>query len=824
MKLCLGIDFGTTNSCLSVWHQNKSIIIQDIDGSSTIPTVIEISDNNKIIGKSAYVRKDVLINPLFTVYEIKRLIGKKYTELDVDFLNTLAYQVLPDENDCIMIRDNVENRLYHVEEILMHLFMSFKHRATTFLQEKKELITCNNPLEDFTIDDAIISVPVNFNKIQRETIKECATNAGFNVLRLINEPTAAALSYGLGTVIEKEDGLNIVVVDFGGGTFDVSMLNIQDGLYEVLATSGNEELGGSDFDQEIINYAITEFAKINKLDKRTIFENIATNSLQKLKYSAEQAKITLSEHLNTRIVVPRFYNGINLTVNLERKQLMEICNKLIYAVVTPLQIILELCGLKKDEVDEIIMVGGMTRMPIIRHTVESFFGKDVNCSIDPDKVVSIGASIHGYMITNKDNITNKLLLVDRTALSIGLEMGDGTMDVIVPRGTIIPAKKYRKYSTTKDYMETITFKIYEGERRFAGDCKLIGDFVLSGIEKEKRGIPRIQVCFEIDMDGIIRVKAEDLNNTLNKKTIQITNEQSKLSPETIQQIIENAKIMDNNDKVECIKKQSHVTLLDYCSRILENLASPDNTVADAERKQIEQYINETVTWLNETHYTNIEVEKYVELKKFFTSNYSILIIPASKDTLKVLSADETSKEDANKTDVGVAIIDESNEEKYAEQIAYFKTVIAEYGEFNKQIKFYEELEDVVPEILNTLNTIKPLLHNIIEFANEKLLLFFIMQTIDETELIQNMNKLYRDDVDFKYEFEKIYDVVNVIGTLRTSLEQKESEIMDMSDEDVDETKMEKLLAINSQIYNIENGYVKVGIADVSKLLEEIANI
>lgn len=812
MKLCLGIDFGTTNSCLSIWHQNKSIIIQDIDGSNVIPTVIEINNNAKIIGKEAYIRKDVLINPLFTVYEIKRLIGKKYSELPDYFLNTLAYNIVTDENDSILISDEVEKRLYHVEEILMHLFMSFKHRATVFMNDKYKNETIN-------MDDAIISVPVNFNKIQRETIRECAINAGFNVLRLINEPTAAALSYGLGTIIEKEDGLNIIVFDFGGGTLDVSMLNIKNGLYEVIATSGNECLGGGDFDQEIMNYVIEKFLTTHKIDRQIFFDNVSNNSLQKLKYSAEQAKIALSEHLTTRIVIPRFYNNTNLTVNLTRQTFMEICNKLIHAIVTPLQTIIELCEMKVDEIDEIIMVGGMTRMPIIRHTVESFFNKTSNCSIDPDKVVAIGASIHGFMLTNESSISNKLLLVDRTSLSIGLEMGDGTMDVIIPRGTIIPTKKFRKYSTTKDNMETITFKIYEGERKFARDCKLIGDFKLSGIEEEKRGIPRIQVTFEIDMDGIIKVKAEDLNNNLNKKTIQITNEQYKISPETIQQIIENAKIMDNNDKVECIKKQSYLNLIDNCHRIFENIASPSNEITEDGKKLIIKEITEILEWLQSMHFSNIEIEKYNEMKKYFSNNYSILIIPASKEILDVVSADETKDSDGNKVSEGVTIYDETNADKYAEQIAYFQNIIAEYNEFNKQIKFYENLRGADENVIAKLQTLKMPLTEILAFANEKILLFFIMQQIDEKELIQNMNKLYCDDIKFKDEYGQLYEHTNILVNLRKMIDEKENEILNESEFSVEKTDL--LLEANSTLYNMEHNYVEICMDDINGLIEKI---
>ena len=360
---CLGIDFGTTNSCLTVWYKNKALIISDYDDSLVIPTVIEISSNKKIIGKEAYLRKDIFEKTntdennktTFLIYEIKKLLGKKYSGLSQALIDILAYNILPDENDNIKIFDSNTNKYYYPEEIATHLFMSFKTRAEMFLSTKFN--------SEIIITNAVISVPAYFNKNQREIVKNCAQSAGFNVLRLINEPTAAALCYGLGKSSSNSD-INIIVYDFGGGTLDVSCLYISDGLYEVLGSCGNNNLGGSDFDKKIMEYVIGEFINEYKINKEHFTENINENSLQKLKYLAEQTKIALTDNLHTKIKIVNFFENKDLVVQISREKFNEITEDLIRMAVKPLNDILNLCELEKEKIHEIIMVGGMTRIPM----------------------------------------------------------------------------------------------------------------------------------------------------------------------------------------------------------------------------------------------------------------------------------------------------------------------------------------------------------------------------------------------------------------------------------------------------------------------------
>ena len=444
-KICLGIDFGTTNSCISFWYKNNPIIIKDMDDMDIIPTVIEIMDNKKIIGQEAYKRKEMFEKidyNNFVVYEIKKLIGKKYSELDKQFIDLLGYKLESDINDNILIVYN--DKKYYIEEIITHIFMSFLHLSNLFLKKNYEI--------EEDVNNVIISVPARFNDNQRELIKRCAINSGFNVLRLLNEPTAAALCYGNNNNTKEE---NIIVFDLGGGTLDISLLRIFENDYEVIGSSGNSNLGGSDFDRKIMEYSIGVFIEEYKIDPAIFTENVTEQNLQKLKYLAEKTKITLSDDL-------------------------------ISLIIKPINELLHICEFDKKDINQVIMVGGMTKMPIIINNIELYFSMDVNCSIDPNTVVSVGSSRYGYTILNKNDIEDRLLLIDRTSLSIGLESSGGIMDVFIKRGTIIPAKKIKKYTTDTDDMEEIDIKIFEGERKFTKDNVLLGDFKLTGIEKQKR--------------------------------------------------------------------------------------------------------------------------------------------------------------------------------------------------------------------------------------------------------------------------------------------------------------------------------------------------
>ena len=825
-ELCLGIDFGTTNSCLSIWHNNNAIIITDYDGSKTIPTIIEISNNKKIIGKEAYIRQNIFSNtstPTFLVYEIKKLLGKKFSEIkDID---TLAYTITKtnDGNDNIRIYNEIDNKFYFPEEIATQLFMSFKLRAELFL---KTIMPGGDSDGIGNINNAVISVPAYYNKNQREIIKKCAEMANFNVLRLINEPTAAALCYGLNSssLINNDKTKKIVVYDFGGGTLDISVVAISNDVYEVIETCGNSCLGGSDFDNCIMEYCITEFVNninddnINKskiieditefvnninddnINKSKIIEDISENSLQKLKYVAEQAKITLTEFPNATIKIKKFYNNIDLNVSISREIFNTICNDLINLAISPLNDIFPDGLESKNEIDEIIMVGGMTRIPIIRYNVERFFNKDVNCSIDPDNVVSIGAAIHGYMLTNKCNISDNLLLIDRTSLSIGLELGGGIMDVLIPRGTIIPFKKTRKYTTDTDNMESIDIKIFEGERSLTKDNFLISEFTLNGIEKTKRGVPEIMITFDIDANSIINIKAEDLNNVLNKKSIKITNNNKNL--DDINKIIEIAKEMDEIDRIDKYKKMSYMQLKDNSLRIIESLNNDELKISKDKKDDIISNVNEIYAWLCESKYEDIDMEKYKELLCDYKTNYSLLMIMP-----KTGNIDTFNVEGGGGGVRGVEILDDDvNNKKYYEHIIFIRDLIEEYDLYNKQI-FDKHIND--------------LFRKVYDLANELLIKFFIESNISNDEVINSINTIKTYSEEFKNEYCKLNIELNILDRViykHKQIENKYLLLLDTDDinknDDINKV-LDMLIDYDTIIYKMKNNY---DVYDENKLI------
>lgn len=792
-NLCLGIDFGTTNSCISVWYKNKAIIIPDIDGSDVIPTVIEIKDNtNKIVGKEAYIRKDIFENKeTFLVYEIKKIIGKKYSELNNRYIETLGFKIATNDNDDIIIYNELDNKKYRPEEIATHLFMSFKTKAELYLSTYFDT--------DILINDAVISVPANFGNTQRHIIKQCAEHSGLCVKRMINEPTAAAICYGIG---KTEKDTNIMVYDFGGGTLDISILNISDSIYQVLCSCGNSGLGGSNFDQEIMDYCIREFIintymdeydgdnkfnyeKINhkKEEKenkiKEYCEKIKINNninLQKLKFLSEQAKIKLSKENIIKIIINNFFDDKTLSVNISRDIFHNICKDLIWSFTNPIRESLKLASLTKEQIDEVIMVGGMTKCPLVRNNVELCINKSVNCSINPDNVVSIGASIHGFMINNNIDISDKLLLVDRTSLSVGVELSEGIFDILIPRGTMIPSKKTKKYTTDKDNTEYIDIKIYEGERKFVKDNMMIGDFRLSGIEKQKKGIPRISVDFYIDIDGIITVRAEDLENSMNKSSICITNNRQHLSKEEIDEIIINAKLMDEIDKIEKKKKQSHTILVNNSEKILDNVSSVNLKIPENIKIQTIENITIILEWLNNTNYNDISIDKYKELLKDYKINYSIYLIINEEKNFKEL-------DDANECNEGTEIIDKDIRKKFEHEIDFLRQILNECDCIHKELNIIKFMSDSEKSKIGDFNLkefieIEKTFNEIYDKISKDIMInIFVNDDIDKEILTTTINAVKELYSNFKEHFNTFNDKFNYVNKLIKNISEKEEKIL-----------------------------------------------
>jgi len=815
-NLCLGIDFGTTNSCLSIWHDYKNIIISDIDGSDIIPTLIEINTEQKIIGKEAFLRKEIFKDnkDIFLIYEIKKLLGKKFSEINKNNINLLSYDLICDEEDNIIIFDKNNNIKYYPQEIAIHIFMSFKLKAESFLSKyfNKEII----------INDVVISVPAYFNKNQREIIKNSAENSGFNVLRLVNEPTAAAICYGLG---KNTDNLNIIVFDFGGGTLDVSLLNINNGVYEVIGSCGNNNLGGSDFDLKIMEYCLEKFIENNNLPKDNFIKKISNNNIHKLKMLSEQAKISLSDNNNTKIKIEKFYEDIDLFIEINRDTFNEIINNLLLLIIKPINDLLELCDIEKNNINEIIMVGGMTKMPIIRYNIEKFFNSNVNYSINPDNVVSIGAAIHGFMINNKNSIDDKILLIDRTSLSVGVETSGGIMDVLISRGSIIPIKKTKKYSTDQDYVDSIDIKIFEGERKFTKDNFLIGDFSLTGIDKQKRGIPEINITFSIDSNNIIKVTAEDINNPLNKKCIQVSANKQNLSEEKIQEIINNANILNEKDKIDKFKKESYLSILDDSLKILENINTSTIKIPENIKDDIINNLNEIINWLKNTNYNDIPMSKYKEILHDYKINYSIYLLQNSSEPNEL--------ESANELDQGVEIF-EDNETiiKYKQTIDLFRNIIDEYDNIKKQIKITKLMNNNNISEEN-FNNIEKLFNDVYNFTSDNLLNFYINKDFKDEKIKELESKLTKYDSKFKDVFNTYNNEFNILNNILSKIKNKEENFItsleNINDENSNEfkninDKLDIILEIEANIYKINNGYIKPDFNKLNNFIEIIEKL
>jgi molecular chaperone DnaK (HSP70) len=781
-KICLSIDFGTSNSVMSIFYEQNIIIIKE-DENNIIPSVIELNDNKKIVGINAYNRQKIFneldVESLDVIYEIKKMIGKKYSDLEKEHFEYLGYSLNSDENDNIII-----NSKYRPEEILTHLFMSFKSIAEDFMFKHYNLPELKN---------VIISVPVKFNDIQRKTIIQCATNANFNVLKLLNESTSASIAYGLNNCNDEK---NVIVFDLGAGTLDISYCNICDNNFEVIGTSGNNNLGGSNFDKKIMEYCVSKFIDYHNIeDIEYMMDNINPSNMQKLKYLAEQAKISLNDNDKTKIKISDFYDSKELNVLITKNDLNELFKVLMQLIIKPLNDLLEVCEIEKKDVDEIIMVGGMTKFYMVYQTVETFFGKELNNSMDPDLVVSTGSAIYGHQLLNKTDLKNNLMLIDRTSLSLGIDTTGGIMDIFIPRNSIMPIKKSKKYTTDQDFMESITIKIFEGDRKMTKDNIHIGDLVLSGIEPEKRGIPEIKVEFSIDQYGTIKVKAEDLKNNINKKSTIIN--KKNLSKEEIDEIIQKSILMDNLDRIERSKKRYYQILISNSNKIIENLKVEELTLKEEIKNSMIDEITQMLEWLKSKTFDEIDLDKYKEMQKHFETQYSIFLT-AQPTVYKVASIEEKLN--------GVKIYeDDINYSKYTEQILYFKDILYEYKTLKEKNillnsqKFYFLTNITKEEIINFLIKESEIM---IQTVDDILIELITTPQTDET-VKKLCDKIYEMDIHYKTFYLKYEMNFNLIKYVECALEKSEEIALNNDDEEV----LNKIVEYHTCLYEMKNKYI-----------------
>jgi len=564
MSKVIGIDLGTTNSCVAIMEGGEPVVIANSEGSRTTPSIIAFTDSGeRLVGQQA--KRQAVTNPESTVYAIKRLIGRKFeTDAVKRDIAISPFKIVKADNGDAWVE--VRGKQYSPPEISAMVLQKMKKTAEDYLGE--------------TVTDAVITVPAYFDDSQRQATKDAGKIAGLNVLRIINEPTAAALAYGL----DKKKDEKIAVFDLGGGTFDISILELGEGVFEVKSTNGDTFLGGEDFDQKVIDWIADEFKKDQGIDLRG--DKMA---LQRLKEAAEKAKCELSSSLETDINLPFITADAtgpkHLTLKLSRAKLESLCAELIDRLEGPCRTALKDAGLSAGEIDEVILVGGMTRMPIVQKRVQEIFGKVPNRGVNPDEVVAIGAAIQGGVLRGD---VKDVLLLDVTPLSLGIETLGGVLTKLIDKNTTIPCRKSQVFSTAADNQPAVTIHVLQGEREMASDNKTLGNFELTGIPPAPRGVPQIEVTFDIDANGIVHVSAKDLG-TGKEQSIRIT-ASSGLSKDEIDKMVRDAESHSAEDKKkrELIEARNHADSLIYATE--KSLKEFGDKIDGGEKGKIEEGI------------------------------------------------------------------------------------------------------------------------------------------------------------------------------------------------------------------------------------------
>ena len=573
MAKVIGIDLGTTNSCVAVMEGGDPVVIANSEGARTTPSVVALNDKGeRLVGTIA--RRQAVTNPKNTIFAVKRLIGRKYESPEVEKAKTvLPYEIarLDNGDASVLLRGEKKS----AQEISAHILTKMKQTAEDYLGEK--------------ISQAVITVPAYFDDAQRQATKDAGRIAGLEVLRIINEPTAAALAYG----VDKKGDKRIAVFDLGGGTFDISVLELGDGVFEVKSTNGDTFLGGEDFDLKIVEWLADEFKKDQAIDLRN-----DVMALQRLKEAAEKAKHELSTALETDVNLPFITADASgpkhLNMKLSRSKLEALCADLLNRLDKPCEIAIKDSGISAKDLDEVILVGGMTRMPAVQERVKKFFGKTPNKSVNPDEAVAIGAAIQAGVLKGE---VKDVLLLDVTPLSLGIETQGGIMTRLIEKNTTIPTRKSQIFSTASDNQPAVSIHVLQGEREMAGDNKTLGRFELVGIPPAPRGVPQVEVTFDIDANGIVHVSAKDLG-TGKEQSIKIT-ASSGLNEAEIQRMVRDAEEHASEDKARraAVEARNHLDGLVYSTE--QSMKEHGSALSAEDKAGVERALEEAKTALND---------------------------------------------------------------------------------------------------------------------------------------------------------------------------------------------------------------------------------